>query len=528
MKILRFDSVGGASGDMILGALVGLGVDPRYIERELRRLIPDPFRLKVGEKSEFGATGVYLTVDLDPEATTAENVCEFQREEKCCGKRKPDGSCCGKNKRKREHKHDDEHDHKHAHSHDCEHGHKRDHSHDGDCGHKHDHSHEHEHARKREHKRDHSHDGEHARKREHKHDHSHGDDHAHSHEHAPGRTFASIRQMIAESPLDEKTKRDATAAFEALAVAEAEAHQKPVDEVHFHEVGAVDSLVDTVGCVLALNALGVDGISLSPLPVGEGTFRCAHGVYPLPAPATSILLRNYGLPTSSDNERCEMLTPTAAALFAVWEKKAIPTGARIVATANSFGTRKMQTRPNLLRASIYETDNVVEESEKSPAKSPESKKSSVWEARYNVETLYELATNLDDATGERLATVATALFDLGALDVWTTPILMKKGRPACKLSALVAAEKREAVVDAIFRTSGTFGVRETTVRRRSLARRWETVETSFGPIRVKVGATLDGETTVAAPEFADVDEAARKAGVPFERVYREATSRCDF
>ncbi len=470
MKILRFDSVGGASGDMILGALVGLGVDPRYIERELRRLIPDPFSLKVGEKSEFGATGVYLTVDLDPEETAAENACEFQREEKCCGKRKPDGSCCGKNKRKRDHKHDDEHAHKHAHKH----------------------------------------------------------DHSHEHEHVHGRTFASIRQMIAESPLDEKTKRDAIAAFEALAVAEAEAHQKPVDEVHFHEVGAVDSLVDTVGCVLALNALGVDGISLSPLPVGEGTFRCAHGVYPLPAPATSILLRNYGLPTSSDNERCEMLTPTAAALFAVWEKKAIPTGARIVATANSFGTRKMQNRPNLLRASIYETDNAVEESGKTSAKSTESEKSSVWEARYNVETLCELATNLDDATGERLATVATALFDAGALDVWTTPILMKKGRPACKLSALVAEEKREAVVDALFRTSGTFGVRETTVRRRSLARRWETVETSFGPIRVKVGETLDGETSTAAPEFADVDGAARKAGVPFDRVYREAAARYEF
>lgn len=465
MKILRFDSVGGASGDMILGALVGLGVDPRYIERELRRLIPDSFSLKVGEKSEFGANGVYLTVDLNPEP---EHV----------------------------HSHGDGCDHKRAHSRDCEH----------------------EHGRKHEH----SHDG-----CEHKHEHSHGDcgrKHAHSHsrEHVHGRTFASIRQMIAESPLDEKTKRDATAAFEALAVAEAEAHQKPVDEVHFHEVGAVDSLVDTVGCVLALNALGVDGISLSPLPVGEGTFRCAHGVYPLPAPATSILLRNYGLPTSSDNERCEMLTPTAAALFAVWEKKAIPTGARIVATANSFGTRKMQNRPNLLRASIYETDNAVEESGKTPEKSTESEK------RYNVETLYELATNVDDATGERLATVATALFDAGALDVWTTPILMKKGRPACKLSALVAEEKREAVVDAIFRTSGTFGVRETTVRRRSLARRWETVETSFGPIRVKIGETFAGETLTAAPEFADVDEAARQAGVPFDRVYREAASRCEY
>lgn len=494
MKVLRFDSVGGASGDMILGALVGLGVDPRYIERELRRLIPDPFSLKVGEKSEFGATGVYLTVDLNPTPDDECAVCEERFA--CVCKRNPDGDptceCVCKRKDKRERKckrkRDDDHEHEHDHKHD--HDHKHEHGHKHDCDHKHDRS--------------------------------------HSHEHVHGRTFASIRRMIAESPLDEKTKRDAIAAFEALAVAEAEAHQKPVDEVHFHEVGAVDSLVDTVGCVLALNALGVDGISLSPLPVGEGTFRCAHGVYPLPAPATSILLRNYGLPTSSDNERCEMLTPTAAALFAVWEKKAIPTGARIVATANSFGTRKMQNRPNLLRASIYETNNAAEESEKSPVKSAESEKSSDWAARYNVETLYELATNVDDATGERLATVATALFDAGALDVWTTPILMKKGRPACKLSALVAEEKRETVVDALFRTSGTFGVRETTVRRRSLARRWETVETSFGPIRVKIGETLDGETLTVAPEFVDVDDAARKAGVPFDRVYREAASRCEF
>ena len=486
MKILRFDSVGGASGDMILGALVGLGVDPRYIERELRRLIPDPFSLKVGEKSEFGATGVYLTVDLNPTAVEECERCEDRFT--CVCKRNPDGDptceCVCKRKDKRERK--------------CKR--KRDY----DCKHEHDRKHEHDHK------------------------HEHGHKHDCEHDRVHGRTFASIRRMIAESPLDEKTKRDAIAAFEALAVAEAEAHQKTVDEVHFHEVGAVDSLVDTVGCVLALNALGVDGISLSPLPVGEGTFRCAHGVYPLPAPATSILLRNYGLPTSSDNERCEMLTPTAAALFAVWEKKAIPTGARIVATANSFGTRKMQSRPNLLRASIYETDNNVEESGKTPAMSAESEKSAAWEARYNVETLYELATNVDDATGERLATVATALFDAGALDVWTTPILMKKGRPACKLSALVAEEKRETVVDALFRTSGTFGVRETTVRRRALARRWETIQTSFGPIRVKIGETLDGETQTVAPEFADVDEAARKAGVPFDRVYREAASRCEF
>lgn len=442
MRILRFDSVGGASGDMILGALVGLGVDPNELERELKRLIPEPFRLNVGEKSSFGATGVYLTVELGEDS------------------------------------------HCHSHS-EHEHGHC-DHSHSGE------HQHEHAHC-----------------------DHSHSDEHghcerAHSHEHKHGRTFATIRDMIAASPLDEKTKRDATAAFEALAVAEAEAHRVPVETVHFHEVGAVDSLVDTVGCVLALNRLGVDGISLSPLPVGEGTFRCQHGVYPLPAPATAILLRNFGLPISSDVERCEMLTPTAAALFGVWPKREIPVGARIVATANSFGTREMPSRPNLLRATIYETDDAATETAA---------------ARYDVETLFELTTNLDDATGERLAATAAALFDAGALDVWFEPILMKKGRPAHRLSALVDAAKRDAVLDAFFRHSGTFGVRETTVRRRFLARRWENVETRFGTIRVKIGATNDGEELTAAPEFDDCARAAAEYGVPVERVFREAAAR---
>ena len=237
--------------------------------------------------------------------------------------------------------------------------------------------------------------------------------------------------MLENSGLDEKTKRDSLAAFAALAEAEAEAHDVPIDDVHFHEVGAVDSIIDSVGCALGFNLLGIDGISLSPLPVGEGTFRCAHGVYPLPAPAVANLLRKYKLPVSHDVERCEMLTPTAASLFAIWKKVEIPTGSRLVATANSFGTRKMKERPNLLRASIYETDNV-----------PST-------GLFGVETLCELETNVDDASGERLASTAAALFKMGALDVWFVPVQMKKGRPASKLCALVKECDRTAALDAI-------------------------------------------------------------------------------
>ncbi len=421
MKILRFDSVGGASGDMILGALVRLGVDTEVLEREIRKLIPDEeFSFKIEEKSEFGASGIHLTVDI-----------------------------------------------------------KKSHSHG------HDHSHDHDHG--------------------HDHDHSHNHDHGHDHVH--GRTWAAIRAMLENSGLDEKTKRDSLAAFAALAEAEAEAHDVPIDDVHFHEVGAVDSIIDSVGCALGFNLLGIDGISLSPLPVGEGTFRCAHGGYPLPAPAVANLLRKYKLPVSHDVERCEMLTPTAASLFAIWKKVEIPTGSRLVATANSFGTRKMKERPNLLRASIYETDNV-----------PST-------GLFGVETLCELETNVDDASGERLASTAAALFKMGALDVWFVPVQMKKGRPASKLCALVKECDRTAALDAIFRHSGVLGVRETVKRRYCLDRRFVTVDTKYGQARVKIGTTNSGEILSASPEFEDCAKLAEDKDATFECVYREVLRR---
>ncbi len=435
MRILRFDSVGGASGDMILGALVGLGVDPRYLEQELGKIIREPFHLRLGEKSAFGVSGVYLTVDI--------------------------------------------------HDHEChDHGHTRESSF--------------ELVQKLEEKNFNHHEN----------DHTSVHNQENSREHVHGRTYASIRSLIDSSSLNDVAKRDALAAFKALAIAEAEAHQVLFEDVHFHEVGAVDSIIDTVGCALALSLLNVDGISLSPLPVGEGTFSCAHGVYPLPAPATSILLRDYGLSVSYDVEQCEMLTPTAASLFAIWNKKEIPAGARVVASVNSFGTRNMKTRPNLLRATIFELDDTQER----PADN----------CSYEVETIYELETNIDDVTGECLSSVASRLFKLGALDVWFEPIQMKKGRPACRLCALVKERDRASVIDAIFRHSGVLGVREISKRRYILNRCWKEVTTQWGTVRVKVGTTKTGEILSVSPEYDDVESLAFGNDVTFERVYREA------
>ncbi len=425
MRVLRFDSVGGASGDMILGALVRLGVNLDSVEQEIRKLIPNEFfSFDVDEKSSFGVSGIHLQVNLDGDHA----ICH-------------DG------------------DHRHGHAHTCDHEHVLEHGHGG------------------------------------------------GHSHVHGRTWSEIRLLLERSSLDEKTKQDSIAAFAALAEAEAEVHGVAIDDVHFHEVGAVDSIVDTVGSALSLNLLGIDGVSLSPLPIGEGTFCCAHGTYPIPAPAVVNLLRKYNLPISHDVEQCEMLTPTATSLFAIWNKVSIPDGAKLVATANSFGTREMKNRPNLLRVSLYEFE------------------SSTSNELYGSETLYEIETNVDDATGERLASAAIALFKAGALDVWFEPIQMKKGRPASRLCVLARESERQVIVDLMIRHTGVFGVRETVKRRYYLERRFEEVDTPYGVGRAKVGTNLHGEIVSVAPEYEDCAALASASGVPFETVYREILRR---
>ena len=185
--------------------------------------------------------------------------------------------------------------------------------------------------------------------------------------------------------------------FRSLAEAEGKVHNKPVDEVHFHEVGAVDSIVDIVGCCLAFHKLGAEAISVSPLPTGTGTFKCQHGIYPLPAPATLEMLKKGNLKSAPTDEMFEMVTPTGAALLAVWPKADISTDAQIVDSADSFGHRELNNRPNVLRASLYENSNSCR----------------------NTCKLSVLETNIDDSTPELIGYVFEKLLTTGALDVWT-------------------------------------------------------------------------------------------------------------
>lgn len=484
MKILQFDSVGGASGDMILGALIQLGTQLRLLDVEkdivepLKQLISDPFSLRWEEKSSHGMSGRALYVDLPDQGKHEQ----------------PEGTSA----KPHEHEHGCINNNEHAHSHE----------------HKQRHTPEHAHVY------GHVHGLEHGLEHELEHGHfcaNHAPAHAHFH-----RSFADIRRLIeASGALPKSVKRLSLAVFTALAEAEGKIHGKPMDEVHFHEVGAVDSIIDTIGACLALDKLGADAVVVSPLPTGTGLIQCAHGTYPIPAPATAALLERFDMAISTDNEQCEMVTPTGAAELSVWSKQTHPLtqprqNARIAATVHSFGHREMTNRPNLLRLSLYETsDKDSDRSERSDANLGGGE--TALPCSDNAAWLSTLECNLDDATGERLSVVMQNLFEAGALDVWFVPITMKKQRCGILLGVLLTPDRREQALDVLFRESGTFGVRETLVRRYSLDRRWETVETPFGPIRVKIGLRA-GTVQTVAPEFDDCASAAKKSGVPLHVV----------
>lgn len=398
MKVIRFDSVGGASGDMILGALIGLGADLNILNRELVSLMPDEkFRITVAPKESHGINGITARVEIDE-----------------------------------------------PHSH-------------------HEHAHRHEHG---------------------------------------GRAFADIRQLIERSGLTDAVKAMSINVFAALAAAEGKIHNMPPDKVHFHEVGAVDSIVDIAGCCLALEMLGAQGISVSPLPSGQGTFKCRHGVYPIPAPATVELMKN--LKSVLTDEPYELVTPTGAALLSVWPHIEVPAGSRVADAANSFGHRELNSRPNLLRAILYESAESV-----------------MPDHNGDTDSVIVLETNIDDCPAEFIGPLFERLLNAGALDVWTTPILMKKQRPGVMLSAICRSDCKQKIYDLIFQETTTFGVREYPASRQCLARRFEQAETPYGKVKIKVGSR-NGMDITCSPEIDDCICLSGESGAAVRDVYLSA------
>ena len=449
MRIGYLDCFAGMAGDMFLGALVDAGVPTSVLEEATAALgVGARLRIEKVDRSGISATKVHVMEGDELAETT--------------GHKHEHGS-----------KHGEElHQHTHAHSPQP----KTQHMHKG--GHKHEH-HNHE---------------------DHEHDHEHGE-----HKHAHGRSLTAIRELIGKAPLEEAVKAMAVRAFELLGHSEAKIHNVPVEDIHFHEVGAVDAIVDIVAASAGIHHLKVGAWYSSAVNVGGGMVECAHGTFPVPAPATADLLR--GCPTYSAHVQKELVTPTGAALL----RALAPTfgeqpAMQVEAIGYGAGTRDPKGFPNVLRLSVGEATAGARQD---------------TAARRELQTVTVLETALDDASPQLLAYVAEKALATGALDVMLTPVIMKKGRPGTLLTVLCEPGASEAMQSLLLRETPTLGVRVRQEGRACLERRWETVETAYGPVRMKLGSE-GGEERNAAPEFEDCRAAAERAGVPLKLVQQAA------
>ncbi len=316
----------------------------------------------------------------------------------------------------------------------------------------------------------------------------------------PRRTLSDIEKILSESALPDRVRENTAGVFERLAAAEAKVHGTVVSEVHFHEVGAVDAIVDIVGCCAALHDLGCATLTCSPLPLGTCFVRAAHGMLPVPAPATLELLTSCGAPVLSGAGQGEMVTPTGAALvahFATFEPLEAVTPLRV---GYGFGTRDLPW-PNALRALLLAGQD--------------------GDSGLDRDTVSLIECNIDDMSGEVVPYVIERLLEAGALDSWATPVHMKKGRPGIVLSTLAASGQEEHLVAILLRETTTLGVRHTSYGRMKAPRRQERVATPYGEVRVKL-KLLEGRVTDAAPEYQDCARLAQEQAVPLRTVYDAA------
>lgn len=313
------------------------------------------------------------------------------------------------------------------------------------------------------------------------------------------RSLADVLAIIAAGALLEEVKDAAARVFRRLAEAEARVHRVAIEEIHFHEVGAVDAIVDVVGACAGLHLLGVREVYSSPLPLGRGRALAAHGALPLPAPAVLDLLASAGAPAAPHESSLELVTPTGAAILTTLARFEQPE-LRLSRIGYGAGGRG-EPAPNVLRLWLGERDAAE------PA----------------AERLLVLETNIDDMPAELFGHALERLLEAGALDAWCAPLTMKKSRPATMLSVLCRPDDRARLLDIMLRETSAFGVRVREVTRYAAAREERTVETSYGPVRVKL-KLLDGAVVGASPEYEECRRVARERGVPLPQVYAAAVA----
>jgi uncharacterized protein (TIGR00299 family) protein len=353
------------------------------------------------------------------------------------------------------------------------------------------HAHSHEHS----HEHGHGHDHHHETAHDQGHEHSHHQDH----EHGPG--LKEIRSIIGKAAIGESAKKTALAMFEALGEAEARIHNVDIEKIHFHEVGAVDAMVDIVCAAVGAEALGVDEFVCSPLNVGGGTVKCAHGTLPVPVPATVELLK--GAPVYSSGVQVELVTPTGAAIVKVLAKRfgSFPE-MKIEKSGYGAGGRDLHDHPNVVRLTVGEMLPGL------AGKTPQ-------------DTITVLEANLDDLNPQVFGYVMDKLLEEGALDVFGVPVQMKKSRPGTVLTVLCKPEDAGKLSQIIFAETTTLGVRRREEKRDTLARKWVTVPTQWGDVRVKI-ASMNGTVTNYAPEYEDCRRIAAERKVPLKAVINEA------
>lgn len=434
---LYLECYSGISGDMTVAALLDLGADQQVLDQALESLPLADFETRVSRVQKAGIDACDFNVIL-------------------------------------------EHDN---HDHDMEYLHGE----EGQHKHGHDHEHHHSHFLGWFHHHHHDHD----------HNQQHGHKHAHGHEH---RSLADIVEILSGSSMSERAKALAVKMFEIIADAESKAHGLPKEEVHFHEVGAVDSIVDIAAVAVCLDNLGIEEVVVPVLYEGTGTVRCQHGILPIPVPAVANIVDAHQLNLHLTNTKGEFVTPTGAAIVAaIRTSDTLPEHFKIVKTGIGAGKRNYE-RPSLLRAMLIEETQPV--------------------LQHDKDEIVKLESNIDDCTGEALGYTMDRLLQAGARDVHYFPVFMKKNRPGYQLNVICKKEQVETLQRIIFEETTTIGIRVLRMERTILARTIRTVKTALGEVKVKVCTLPDG-TERAYPEYEDIVALCKTSGKSYQEVYRK-------
>ena len=446
MNVLYYDCFSGISGDMNLAAMIDLGVDEQYLRNELARLGLEEYKIIVSRDSRHSISGTRVDVGH------YHGEGEAHSHEQSGGHADDEGQ-------ESEHHH-----HSHSHDHDHHHPHETDHSHE--------HGHEHTHGGS---------DG-----------HTHG--HSHSHEH---RNLEKIFSILDNSGLNHNVKDISKRMFSLIAEAEAKVHGTTVDKIHFHEVGAVDSIVDIVGAAICFDYLKVDKIKSSTVELGGGFVKCAHGTMPVPAPATAEILKNIPVKTGTVDK--ETTTPTGAAILAAnVDEFTDQNTMEIEKIGYGIGHRKMDI-PNILRVYL-------------------GKEAGKKKKGYQTKTAVEISCNIDDMNPEHYDYVMDQLFSAGADEVYLTSVMMKKSRLGSKLSVLCKPDYEEAVNQILFTQTSTLGLRRISLQKAELERSFEKKSTRYGEIKIKIGY-LNGKPIKYKPEYEDCRMVAKDQGLSVQEVF---------